>query len=401
MKKGILDLSIFGGRSAFNRFRTTMNLPEPDRESFFAMLQKSYTGGRITHNGPLVQLLEKRLAEYHQVRHCIAFCTCFVGMTIALRELAIPGKTEIVVPTLTYRRMADMIIWAGYVPRFCDVDPDTLGVTPREVALSINENTALILAPHPISNLSDIEGLEQLSRQRKLPLFFDSVEAGGGSYKGRIIGSFGDAEAFSMHPSKVINGAEGGYITTNNNLLAEALQAHRANGYSADDEVVGLGCNARLNDLHAALALASLGTIEKLIKTNRQHHLEYQAQLEQVDGLRVVKYPLDQQRNWKSVLIEIEASWPLTRRQTLDILNMENIHARAYYAPAQHTTISKQAGAGEIAFPVTDQAVEQYMLLPFGWSVSLKDIATITGVLKFISEKGSQISRYFSKGQHP
>jgi len=400
MKKSLDDLVLFGGQPIFNHFKTTMNLPKPDKDVFFSALKKSYDTHQITNNGPLVQLLEKKLADFHQVKYCVAFCNCFVGMTIALRELALPERDEIIVPTLTYRRMADMILWAGYVPRFCDVDPNTLGITPREVEPYINEHTALILSPHPISNLSDIKGMERLSRKYRLPLFFDSVEATGGSYKGRMIGTFGDAESFSMHPSKVINGAEGGYITTNNKRLAASLSSHRSHGFSEDDEVAGLGCNAQLNELHAAMALASLSTMDDLLEENKRHHLSYQAHLEPIDGLRVVKYPLNEQRNWKSVLVELESSWPLTRKQTLDVLNKENIHARAYYSPAQHTTIRKQAGFGEAPFPVTENAVEKYMLLPFGWSVSMEDITVVADMLNFIREKGEAIRSRYIRDHH-
>lgn len=401
MKKSLDDLAFFGGQPIFKRFKTTMNLPKPDKDEFFNALKISYDKHQITNNGPLVQLLEKKLSGFHQAEYCVAFCNCFVGMTIALRELALPGRDEIIVPTLTYRRMADMILWAGYVPRFCDVDPNTLGITPKEVEPCINEHTALILSPHPISNLSDIEGMERLSRKYRLPLFFDSVEATGGSYKGRMIGSFGDAESFSMHPSKVINGAEGGYITTNNKRLATSLSSHRSHGFGEDDEIAGLGCNAQLNELHAAMALASLSTMDDLLEENKRHHLSYQAHLEPIDGLRVVKYPLNEQRNWKSVLVELEPSWPLTRKQTLDVLNKENIHARAYYSPAQHTTIRKQAGFGETPFPVTEEAVEKYMLLPFGWSVSMEDITVVADMLNFIKEQGEAIRlRYLKEEYH-
>lgn len=398
MKKSIDDLAIFGGNPIFNSIKTTMNLPRPNEELFFSNLKKSFNAHQVTNNGPLLKELESALAEFHEVKYCVAFCSCFVGMSIAIREMSLPKKNEIVVPSLTYRRMADIILWAGYVPRFCDVDPETLGVTQKEVEPCINGNTALILAPHPIANLSDIEGIETLAKKYALPLLIDAVEASGGSCRGKKIGSFGDAESFSLHPSKVINGAEGGYITTNNTKLAKSLRLHRLYGCSKDGEISGLGCNAKLNELHAAMALASFSTLDDLLEENKRHHLAYQSHLKKIGGLRVVGYPTNEQRNWKSVLVELESSWPLTRKQTLDVLNEENIWARAYYSPAQHKTIRKQAGLGEIPLSVTEDAVERYILLPFGYTVSVEDIKIVANILFFIRQKSEEIKSHYSKG---
>jgi dTDP-4-amino-4,6-dideoxygalactose transaminase len=398
MKKTIDALAFFGGQPVFNAVKTTMNLPRPDKEGFFRGLKKSFDVHQISDNGLLVRTLEEKLAEFHKVKHCVAFCSCFIGMTIALREMALPGKVEIVIPSLTYRRMADIVLWAGYLPRFCDVDPNTLGVTPKEVEPCINENTALILAPHPIVNLCDLDGMEQLAGKYNLPLLIDAVEAFGGSHNGKPIGSFGDAESFSLHPSKILNGAEGGYITTNNKDLAESLRSHRSYGFTEDDEISGLGFNAKSNELHAAMALATFSTLDGLLAENRRHHLCYQTHLEKIDGLRVVKYPTDEKRNWKSVLVELESSWPLTRQQTLDILNDENIWARAYYSPAQHVAIRKQAGAGETSLSVTTDAVEKYMLLPFGYSVSMEDIEIVANILQFIRDNSAAIKLRYDSG---
>jgi dTDP-4-amino-4,6-dideoxygalactose transaminase len=398
MKRIIDDLAFFGGKPIFNSIKTTMNLPRPNEELFFSNLKKSFNVHRITNNGPLVKELEAALAKFHEVEHCVAFCSCFVAMSIAIREMSLPQKNEIIVPSLTYRRMADIILWAGYLPRFCDVDPETLGITPKEIEPCINDKTALILTPHPIANLSDIKGVEMLAKKYSLPLLFDAVEASGGRYQGKKIGSFGSAESFSLHPSKVINGAEGGYITTNNQKLARSLHLHRSYGCAEDGELSALGCNAKLNELHAAMALASLSTIDDLLEENKRHHISYQAEFEKIEGLRIVKYPDNEQRNWKSVLVKLESSWPLNRQQTLDILNEENIWARAYYSPAQHKTIQKQAGFGDIPLPVTEEAVEKYMLLPFGYTVSMEDIKIVANILGFVRQHSDEIKSRYSTG---
>src|SRR6185295_12811167 len=92
-------------------------------------------------------------------------------------------------------------------------------------------NTALILAPHPMVSCCDAEGIEQLGKSRNIPVVFDSVEAGHKYYKGRRVGGFGDAEAFSMHSPKLLNSFEGGYVTTNNEALAKKIDSMKRFGF--------------------------------------------------------------------------------------------------------------------------------------------------------------------------
>lgn len=381
-KQTVEDFALFGGVPAFASFRTTMNLVAPDREVFFRYAKASFVARQMSNNGPAARELEAKLASFHQVRHCIAFCNCFTGMFIALRHLALPGKKEVVVPSLTYRRMADIIDWAGLLPRFCDVDPETLAISPTTAEVCVNENTALILAPQPITHLCDIQGMEALARRRGLPLMFDSVEACGGVSRGKMIGGFGDCESFSMHPSKVLNSCEGGYITSNDDDLAGKLYKARAFGFAGTDTISLLGYNAKLNELHAAMGLATLVGVESQFAGNKRVHLAYQHHLADLPGVNVISYDWTEKRNWKSLLLRLDDAWPFSREETLRLLNAENIHARTHYSPAQHTAFQRQAGKGEIPLPVTDRAVRNHLILPFGSTVSVEDTEVIGQVFR-------------------
>ncbi|MDR2507586.1 MAG: aminotransferase class I/II-fold pyridoxal phosphate-dependent enzyme [Candidatus Accumulibacter sp.] len=381
-KRTVEQFALFGGESAFASFRTTMNLVLPDRDVFFRYAKASFDARHMTDHGPAAQELEKQLAEFHDVRHCVTFCNCFTGMFLALHHLARPGKTEVVMPSLTYRRMADIVDWAGLLPHFCDVDAKTLGVTPAVVEPCLNENTALILAPQPITHLCDIRGLETLAAKYDLPLFFDSVEACGGVSQGKTIGGFGDGESFSMHPSKVLNSCEGGYITTNKDEFASTLRKARAFGLGDAGRVELLGCNARLNELHAAMGLATLAGIEQQFADNQRVHLAYQRHLADLPGVTVISYDRNERRNWKSLLLRLDDAWPFGREETLRILNAENIHARAHYSPAQHTTFPRQAATG--ALPVTDAAAKNHLILPFGSTVSEADTEIVGSLFRAV-----------------
>ena len=227
----------------FDTPKSTSNLVRPDRLLFLYHAKKAFYGE------PVVEDLEAELCKLHGVGYCVACCSGFMTLELAIRAIAL-DKPEVITPSLTYRRMDSIIKWAGKAPVFCEVDSHTLGVSAETVFQKITENTALILAAHPIVNLCDIDGITRLSEKYTIPVVFDSVEAAYAEYHytkqhGKSIGSFPEAEVFSVHASKFLNGCEGGYLTTNNSGVANKIKQLR--------QEFGYG----MNPYHAAMTLTS------------------------------------------------------------------------------------------------------------------------------------------------
>ena len=396
-KQEIRDLALFGGAPAFDSIRSTSNLVTPDIEKFLGYVRPVYEHGKFADNGQLVHELERRLADLHQTSFCVASCSGFMALMVAMHVLAISGKTEIVMPSLTYRRMADIAAWVGLVPHFCDIDEQSLGVTARTVEPCINSRTALIMGVHPITNLCDIDGLERLSIQYNIPLLFDSVEAGWASFHGRMLGSFGKAEVCSLHASKLLNGFEGGYITTNDRDLADALRTTSRFGFREDGSLSGLGLNAKLNEVHAAMTLACLEDLDAQVERNKARHRAYRHFLATVSGLTVIPYDETERRGYKNVLVKINESWPLSRENTLTLLHAEKLLARPYYYPALHTKSTSYRTVRSSSLQVTDRMSECLMLLPCGDFVSIEDISGIADILIFLQEKGPEVQASFEE----
>src|SRR5690606_37902732 len=117
VKSNCDELALLGGKPLFDMPRSTSSLVQPDFERFLKYSQTFYEAHQFTNNGPLVQLLEQRLAAFHQASHCVTFCSGFWALVLAIKCLALPKRREIIMPSLTYRRMADVAAWAGLVPR--------------------------------------------------------------------------------------------------------------------------------------------------------------------------------------------------------------------------------------------------------------------------------------------
>ncbi len=385
------DLACFGGPSLFTSPKPVSNLVRPDFEAFLGYSRQFFDRHQYTNNGVLVRQLEQRLAAFHGTAFCVTFCSGFWALALAISALAKPGKREIVMPSLTYRRMADIAAWTGLQPHFCDVDPDTLACTAQTVAPCINDNTAIIVGVHPIVNCCDVAGLAELARQHGIPLLYDSVESVYEHILGRRIGGFGNAEVFSLGASKLVNGFEGGYLTTDDGALAEHLSLARGFGFRGQDNVVVPGgMNAKLNEIHAAMALASLDDLEAQVQRNRARYEAYMHELKSLDGIRLVPFDETLQPAYKNILVELRDNWPLSRDDTIHLLNSEKIIARAYYpAPLHRKSMSYPHVSPPL--PVTDRLAERFLLLPCGHLVDHTDIADIGVFLHFIHDHASQI----------
>ena len=176
-KNNVEELAFFGGDVLFDFPKSTSNLLQPDVNKFLDYSKVFFDKKKYTNNGPLVRVLEARLAEFHDVEHCVTFSTGFWGLILAIKSLAIEGRTEIIMPSLTYRRMADMAAWLNLKPHFCEVDAKSLAMTVDTVTPCINENTAIILGVHPIVNCCDADALASLAREHNIPIVFASVES--------------------------------------------------------------------------------------------------------------------------------------------------------------------------------------------------------------------------------
>ena len=382
--------ALFDEQPLFAEAKPTGNLYRPSIDKFLRYSRVFYQSKRYTDEGELCRLLELRLAEFHAVERAVSVSSGFWGHVLAMAALALPGRREIIAPAFGYRRTDDMIAWAGYVPHFCDVDPETLGISVNSIEAALNDRTALILAPHPMVNCCDAQGIEDFGREHGIPVVFDSVEAAYRNYNNRRCGGFGDAEVFSTHSTKLLNSFEGGYITTNNGQLADRLEHMKRFGLVGAETVKdGHALNAKLNEVHAAMALASLDEVDEQVALHRRKYDLYVAGLRNIDGLKLLEHKESQRPDYRLIVVRIGDSWPLSREATLRLLEAENVLARPYYAPLTNKVVEYPRVCPEL--PVTEAICQDFMVLPSGAHVSEDDVEKIMDILINIRRHGSEL----------
>ncbi len=289
----------------------------------------------VLTNGPYVRRLERRAAEYLGVRHCVAVASCTAGLMLALRASGLSG--DVVLPSFTFSASAHAVAWNGLRPVFADIRPDDLLLDPEAVARSAGVRTSAILATHTYGTPCDVEALGRLARANGIRLFFDAAHAFGSRRGPAMVGGFGDAEVFSLSPTKVLIAGEGGIIATNDDSLAERCRVGRDYGNPGDYDTRFVGLNARMSELHAATALASFEDLEERIAQRNQLAERYRKVLADVPGIDFPAVAEADRSTYKdfTILIDLD-TFGMDAAATAAALAAEGVQTRRYYAPPVH-----------------------------------------------------------------
>jgi dTDP-4-amino-4,6-dideoxygalactose transaminase len=392
MKLHLEDLSVFGGPAAFSH-ELHVGLPNiGDRRRLFERINDLLDRRWLTNDGPYVQQLELRIAERLGAKHCIATCNATVALMIAIRATGLTG--EVIIPSFTFVATAHSLQWQGVTPVFCDIGPRAYTIDPSQVEQLITERTTGIIGVHVWAQACDVDALAEIARRRGLKLLFDAAHAFGCSYKGRMIGNFGDAEVFSFHATKVFNSFEGGAIVTNDDELASRVRLMRNFGFAEYDEVVSPGINGKLNEASAAMGLTSLDSLEEFIGANLKNYERYEEEMAGVPGITLLTYDRGEKSNYQYIVLEVdESAAGVGRDQLKKILWAENILARRYFYPGCHRMEPYRSSYPDAAgrLPYTERVAARVLSLPTGPSLSPQEVGDICHIIKFVIAHGGEI----------
>lgn len=354
---------MFGGSPAFPEGLAFVRPAVPDPGPVLVEVEKILRSGMLT-NGRCVQAFERLAAEYLGVRHCVAVSSCTSGLMLVLRAAELTG--DVVMPSFTFAATAHAAAWNGLRPVFADVDPETLTLSPTQALLAVGVRTSAILATHCFGTPCDIEGLATVTRSDGIRLFFDAAHGFGSRYQGRPIGGFGDAEVFSLSPTKVLVAGEGGLIATNDDVLAARCKIGRDYGNPGDYDCRFVGLNARMSEFHAAIAIASFEGLEERIERRNAIAAAYKEELKGIPG---VSFPLvrgGDRSTFKDFTILIDSElFGCDAAQLGRALADEGIDTRHYYSPPVHSMRAYQRLRGANgALEATNEAARRVITLP-------------------------------------
>ncbi len=336
--------------------------------------------------GPKVTEFESAVARVAGVPHACAVTNGTAALHAALHAVGVKDGDEVIVPTMTFAATANAVLYNGAKPIFADVDPGTLLLTRAEAEKWLTPRTKAIVAVDYAGQPCDYDALSALCRERGIYLIADAAHSLGASYRGKPVGSLAHLTTLSFHPVKHITSGEGGMIVTADAELAAAARRFRNHGISTDHrereekgswsyEMVELGHNLRLSDIHCALGISQLTKLPEWILRRQEIARGYASALNGVTGLRPLSVSEGITHAYHLFVVLCDTERLTADRNTIyRALRAEGIGANVHYIPVHlHPYYRKELGTGPGMCPVAERAYEQILSLPLFPSMTARD----------------------------
>lgn len=339
--------------------------------------------GWISSAGKFVELFEKKFAEFCNVRHAVACCNGTVALHLALLALGVERNDEVIVPTLTFVATPNAVSYCGAKPIFVDSEIETWNLDPKLVEAAITPRTKGIIAVHLYGHPAKMDELKRIAERHKLFLLEDAAEAHGAFCNGKIVGSIGDAAAFSFYANKIITTGEGGMFVTDNDELAEYARLLHGQGMDANRRYWHpvIGYNYRMTNLSAAVGLAQLEKIDEQIHLREKIAELYRERLEGLKGIE-----LQTEQTWASHVywmfnVILDPEFWQTRDEIMNYLGEKGIETRPLFYPG-HILPPYVGSTDERTFPVAENLSANGISLPTWTGLSEEKIDYICDKLK-------------------
>jgi dTDP-3-amino-3,4,6-trideoxy-alpha-D-glucose transaminase len=345
---------------------------EPLREQLLERLTEVVDDGSYIL-GPNVAAFEQEWAAYVGARHAIGVANGTDALTIALRAMGAGPGDEVIVPSFTFYASAEAIPPTGATPVFCDVDPDTMCVTPATVRAALTPRTKAVVAVHLFGNVAPVREIEALG----VPVLEDAAQAAGSVSEAGRPGALGTAATFSFFPSKNLGCfGDGGAITTSDRELADRARMLRFHGSWDKVTYEHVGCNSRLDELQAAILRVQLP------------HLDTWADGRRAAGRHYAEAGLGELVALPHPVAGCAPAWHLyvIRHRDADgvaaALQAAGHGQKAYYrTPVHRQPAMAQWGAGA-ELPTTDEVARTHLAIPMSPVLTAEQAAAVTGAIR-------------------
>ncbi len=238
-----------------------------------------------------VYTLEKELAAYEGANHALATSSGTSALLASAFALGLKPGDEIIVPAYTFVASYSSVIFLGLVPVLTEID-ESLSLDPDDIEKRITPRTKAIMPVHMLGNPCNMDKIMAVAKKYNLPVLEDCCQAAGASYKGKKVGTIGNIGAFSLNFFKTINTGDGGFVVTNDKSLYERAFGMHDQGHTPNRTGVEvgnrslLGLNFRLNELTAAVAIAQLKKLDKIVSVLRQKRAIFKRLISEAKGFR-------------------------------------------------------------------------------------------------------------------
>ena len=338
--------------------------------------------------GPRTREFEEAWAVYCGVRHAIFLANGTLALEAAVRALGIAEGDEVITPSFTFNATASAVLRSGARPVFVDVREDDFGLDPELVEAAITRHTKVIIPVHLYGLMADMAPIQEIAERHGLRILEDAAQAHGATYQGRRAGSFGAVAMFSLYATKNITTAEGGFLTTDDDAIAENVRLFRNHGMDRRYRHDELGTNLRPTDIAAAIGLAQLPHLDERNERRRRNAARL------TDGLRGYLTPVvppGRVHIWHQYTVR----FPEERDRVAALLGERGVGSMIYYPIPVHRQPYLQRllpDAARQSLPVTDRLADQVLSLPVRPDLSDEELDTIVSAVREVATPRQEVA---------
>lgn len=387
--------AIIGGNPTFRQIIPLAKPLLPDFQDLAGEFENILRNG-ILSKGQHGASLEDHVAEALEVKHAVAVSSCTTGLMLTYQALDLIG--DVIVPSFTFMATVSALSWAGLRPVFADVDLSSTNLSLRAVRAAITPRTTAIVAVHNFGIPADIDGLREIADQYRLRLIFDAAHGFGSRYKNNPVGGQGDAQVFSLSPTKLVVAGEGGIVATNDDEVAAKVRVGREFGNCGNYDSEFPGLNGRLPEVNSLLARHSFGNLEAAVAVRNSIAAFYRQELCRLPGIHFQEVHAGDRSAYKDFAITVDPnSFGLTRNQLALALKAENIETRTYYDPPAHRQRAYQQFAPGEPLSNTDILASRVLCLPIWSAMDLEIPSKVCSAITTAHEFADQIHATLSE----
>jgi perosamine synthetase len=336
--------------------------------------------------GPTIERFEELIAERVGAPYAAAISSGTAGLHMLCHIAGLGPGDEAITSPLSFVASANCFILEGATPVFADVDRVTLNMDPAAVEAAITERTRAIVAVDMFGYPCELDELRAIAERHGLTLIEDAAESLGAEYKGRPLGAHGPPAVFGFYPNKQITAGEGGVVVTHSEEEWRLLRSLRNQGRSYEPgsswfNHVRLGFNYRWTDVQAAIAIAQLEKLDRILELRGAAAARYDALLA---GLASVETPAaddaDHRRSWFVYVVKVAPD--VDRARVMEELRRQGV-ATAEYVPCIHLQpyMRERYGFAEGLCPVAEDVARRSLALPFFTGIEAEDQERVAEVL--------------------
>lgn len=335
----------------------------------------------LTNMGEKHQQLQKELIDYLEVKNIELLTNGHMALELSLQALGLTSG-EVITTPFTFASTTHAIVRNRLTPVFCDINSYDFTIDTTKIEKLITDKTVAIMPVHVYGNICNMEEIERIAQKYELKVIYDAAHAFGEKYHGKGIGNFGDASCFSFHATKVFNTIEGGGVCYTDEKFGEKLYRLKNFGIRNEEEVNGVGANAKLNEFCAAMGVCNLKHIDEEISKRKTVVERYRNCLSGVKGIQLNQIQDEVESNYAYFpVIFDEKKFGASRNEVKEILSRHGIGARKYFYPLTNTFECFHGQFDVNETPIARHISHRVLTLPLYADLALEDVDEICKII--------------------